>query len=132
MASRRNMASSSAIAFKGALDMVRHSAIFPIVLLASASIAQQAPNVFQPSAVQTALQSKARAAGATELAAAAAPNGGMILNGSVEGRRFVLTIPPNWTGETVLFGQGYALPGTPPTVPADPLAKDPGGGLFNH
>ncbi|BCI72142.1 hypothetical protein SUS17_3932 [Sphingomonas sp. S17] len=112
--------------------MVRHSAIFPIVLLASASIAQQAPNVFQPSAVQTALQSKARAAGATELAAAAAPNGGMILNGSVEGRRFVLTIPPNWTGETVLFGQGYALPGTPPTVPADPLAKDPGGGLFNH
>ena len=112
--------------------MTRHTAILPVILLASAAIAQQSPTAFQPTAAQAALQSKARAAGATGLAATAAPGGGMILNGTVEGRRFVLTLPPNWTGETVLFGQGYALPGTPPTVPADPLAKDPGGGLFHH
>ncbi|MEH3039826.1 MAG: alpha/beta fold hydrolase [Sphingomonas paucimobilis] len=111
---------------------MRHAILLPVALLASAGIARQAPQSFQPTAAQTAMQSKARAAGATGLAATAAPGGGMILNGSVEGRRFVLTIPPNWTGETVLFGQGYALPGTPPSVPADPLAKDPGGGLFNH
>ncbi len=112
--------------------MMRHIAILPVILLVSAGIAQQVPTAFQPTAAQTALQSKARATGATGLAAAAAPGGGMILNGTIEGRRFVLTIPPNWTGETVLFGQGYALPGTPPTVPADPLGKDPGGGLFHH
>ena len=112
--------------------MTRHTAILPVILLASAAIAQQSPTAFQPTAAQAVLQSKARAAGATGLAATAAPGGGMILNGTVEGRRFVLTLPPNWTGETVLFGQGYALPGTPPTVPADPLAKDPGGGLFHH
>lgn len=112
--------------------MMRHAILLPVALLGSAGIAWQVPSAFQPTAAQIALQSKARAAGATDLSATAAPGGGMILNGTLEGRRFVLTIPSNWTGETVLFGQGYALPGTPPTVPADPLAKDPGGGLFNH
>ena len=112
--------------------MMRHTAILAAVLLAGTSFAQPAPTTFQPTAAQLALQSRARAAGATELAATAAPGGGMILNGTLEGRRFVLTIPAKWTGETVLFGQGYALPGTPPTVPADPLAKDPAGGLFRH
>lgn len=94
--------------------------------------APRAAAAFAPTSAQAALLAKTRRAGAQGLTISAAPAGGMILNGTLEGRAFVLAIPPNWRGETVLFGQGYATPGSAPTVPADPLAKDPGGGLFNH
>ncbi|WP_215227530.1 alpha/beta fold hydrolase [Erythrobacter sp. 3-20A1M] len=87
---------------------------------------------FAPSVAQTMLLAKARAAGATELVPSAGPDGGMIVNGKLAGRLFVLALPSNWTGEMVLFGQGYALPGGTPTVPTDPIANDPGGGLFKH
>lgn len=87
---------------------------------------------FAPSPAQAALLAKASAAGATELVPSSAPDGGMIVNGKLAGRPFVLALPSNWTGETVLFGQGYALPGGTPSVPTDPVAKDPGGGLFQH
>jgi len=89
-------------------------------------------SAFTPSSAQNALLAKARSAGASDLVPSAGPGGGMILHGTVDGRAFVLAIPSSWAGETVLFGQGYATPGSIPTVPADPLAKDPGGGLFKH
>lgn len=113
-------------------------ALGPIALLATAAIAQTigAPTpsatAFSPSPAQTALINRARAAGARDLVSAAGPDGGIILNGAIDGRRFVLAIPARWTGETLLFGQGYSTPGSIPTVPADPIAKDPGGGLFRH
>ncbi|MBX3595829.1 alpha/beta hydrolase [Sphingomonas sp.] len=72
------------------------------------------------------------AAAATDLVASPAPDGGTIVNGKLEGRAFVIAMPANWTGETVLFGQGYATPGSVPTVPSDPIAKDPGGGTLKH
>ncbi|MCA0357438.1 MAG: hypothetical protein LCH78_11330 [Proteobacteria bacterium] len=81
---------------------------------------------------QALLLEKARLAGAEGVVAQNGPRGGVILNGALAGRAFVVVVPPNWTGETVLFGQGYATPGSVPTVPSDPLSKDPGGGLFNH
>lgn len=109
------------------------------VLGAATAGAQSAPTnapsqatAFAPSAAQTALLAKARAAGATGLAPSPGPDGGMIVNGTLAGRAFVLALPADWTGEMVLFGQGYALPGGTPTVPTDPIAKDPGGGLFKH
>lgn len=119
--------------------MMRHAVILLMATAAApapqAVPAPPAPPVvaaFQPTSAQSSLLAKAHAAGGAALTPSVAPGGGMILNGTIDGRRFVLAIPPHWTGETVLFGQGYALPGTPPTVPTDPLAKDPGGGLFNH
>lgn len=89
-------------------------------------------SVFTPTSAQAELLAKAKRAGAQSLTVSPAPAGGMILNGTLEGRAFVLAIPANWRGETMLFGQGYATPGSAPTVPVDPLTKDPGGGLFNH
>lgn len=117
------------------------SIAMPLALVAAPGVAQQAatpqmpavlPTPFTPSKAQEALIARARRAGAANLTTAAGPGGGMVLNGTIEGRQFVLTIPTNWNGETVLFGQGYATPGSTPGVPADPLAKDPGGGLFGH
>lgn len=85
-----------------------------------------------PSPAQRALLDRAARAGATAITTTAAQGGGLVVNGTLDGRAFVLVLPANWTGETVLFGQGYATPGSAPTVPADPLAKDSGGGLFRH
>lgn len=109
-------------------------------LAASLAGAQSAPQPvavlvaggFSPSSAQSALLGKAKLGGATDLVPSAGPNGGMIVNGKIDGRAFVLALPANWNGETVLFGQGYATPGSMPGVPADPIAKDPGGGLFKH
>ncbi len=87
---------------------------------------------FAPTPAQRALLDIARRNGASDLKPAPGPDGGMILNGSLAGRAFVLAIPADWNGEMVLFGQGYSTPGSTPVVPADPIAKDPGGGLFKH
>lgn len=78
------------------------------------------------------LPARVTRAGATALTATEGPDGGRILNGKLDGRAFVLAVPAGWTGETILFGQGYATPGSTPGVPADPIAKDPGGGLMRH
>ncbi|MEZ5679843.1 MAG: alpha/beta hydrolase [Erythrobacter sp.] len=72
------------------------------------------------------------AARATDLIPSPGPDGGTIVNGKLEGRAFVIAVPADWTGETVLFGQGYGMPGSEPTVPADPIANDPGGGTLKH
>ncbi|MCW3834796.1 hypothetical protein OM513_01955 [Sphingomonas canadensis] len=81
---------------------------------------------------QAMLLERARRGGAADLVATAGPDGGMVLNGTIQGRRFVLGVPANWNGEMILFGQGYATPGSTPTVPADPFSKDPSGGTFRH
>lgn len=89
----------------------------------------------QPPAPESALADlalHAGNAGATDLTITDGPGAGRILNGKLDGRAFVLAVPAGWTGETILFGQGYATPGTPPSVPVDPIAKDPGGGLMKH
>ncbi len=119
---------------------MRIATLVSLAVLATATagarpVAQEAASraaVFAPSQTQAELLAKARTAGASELVPSAGPNGGMIVNGKLAGRAFVLALPANWTGEMVLFGQGYALPGSTPTVPSDPIAKDPGGGLFKH
>ena len=80
----------------------------------------------------TDLAARAAAAGAGDVTLADGPDGGHIINGTLDGRAFVLAIPAGWTGETILFGQGYATPGSTPTVPRDPIARDPGGGLMRH
>lgn len=116
-------------------------AALPLALLAGhAGVAQIAPppavsaqtQSFAPSKAQAALLDRARRAGGTDLVATAGPEGGMVLNGKIEGRRFVLALPAAWSGEVVLFGQGYGTPGSIPTVPSDPFAKDPSGGTFPH
>lgn len=116
-------------------------AALSFALLAGAVFAQTAPpatvtapaeSAYTPDAAQSALIAKAKAGGAHEVVATAGPDGGMILNGTIEGRRFVFAAPAPWSGEMVLFGQGYGTPGSSPTVPTDPLAKDPSGGTFRH
>ncbi|MBB6425328.1 hypothetical protein [Sphingopyxis sp. JAI128] len=87
---------------------------------------------FAPDTAQAALLAKARRAGATDLTTRPAPEGGMIVNGRIEGRAFVLAIPANWNREAVLIGQGYAVPDSLPKVPDDPTAPSESGGALRH
>ena len=81
-------------------------------------------------AQQDALVARMRAAGASDLAPNGRPDGGMSVAGKLEGRDFGIAVPARWNGQVVLFANGYSIPGTPVSVPADPIAKEPSGGFL--
>ena len=83
------------------------------------------------SADQQALVARMTAAGATDLDANGRPDGGMSVAGKLAGRAFGIAFPPRWNGDAALFANGYSIPGSPVSVPADPAAKDPSGGFLS-
>jgi len=99
----------------------------PSLAIPSPAAAQTTATAFTPTPEQAALIARARAAGATDLTSRAAPNGGVILNGKLEGRQFALAIPANWKGDALLHAHGYTLPGTPLDVSTDPTSRFSGG-----
>ena len=99
---------------------------------AAASSAPASVTAFEPGTAQATLLDKARRAGASDLTTRPAPGGGMIVNGKIDGRIFVLAIPANWNREAVLIGQGYATPDSIPKVPDDPTALSESGGVLRH
>ncbi len=76
------------------------------------------------------LVERMRQAGATDIDANGRPDGGMSVAGKLAGRAFGIAVPAKWNGEVVLFANGYSIPGTPVSVPADPIAKEPSGGFL--
>ncbi|MGI9246034.1 MAG: hypothetical protein ACR2I8_04930 [Steroidobacteraceae bacterium] len=97
-----------------------------LVLLISACAKTEPP----VSASMQPLVERARAAGATDLRAHGGPDGGLVLSGKLDGRRFAAALPANWNQKTVLHAHGYSVPGTSIKVPDDPLATDLTFGLF--
>lgn len=79
---------------------------------------------------QDALAAKARRLGATDVTAKAAPGGGLILGGKLDGDQFALAFPAQWNRQGLLFAHGYSTPGTPVAVSDDPVGKGPGGGAL--
>ncbi len=73
---------------------------------------------------QAVLVKTATAAGAESLVATPTKDGGLRLNGNLQGHQFALVIPPHWNKQVMLFAHGYSQPGTPVEVPEDPLAQD--------
>ncbi len=104
-------------------------AFAPLLLVTATALAAEA---FQPqlTPAQTTLVDQARRLGATDVAIAAAPNGGFIIDGKLQGNSFALAIPAGWRGDALLFAHGYSTPGTPVAVASDPVAKSPGSGLL--
>lgn len=88
------------------------------------------PAAFTLAPAQAALVAKARAAGATDIATRAAPDGGFTLNGKLEGDQFALSFPKGWKGDGLVYAHGYSTPGTPVAVSEDPVADKVGGGLL--
>jgi pimeloyl-ACP methyl ester carboxylesterase len=75
-------------------------------------------------AEQQHLVTQAKEAGAQSLVATVTDDGGMRLNGTLEGRAFALVIPWRWNRQSVLFANGYAPPGTPVDIKPNPLQDD--------
>ncbi|MBB6425322.1 S9 family peptidase [Sphingopyxis sp. JAI128] len=77
-------------------------------------------------ATQSTLAASAQELGATSLRTFAAPDGGFILAGKLDGDQFSVAFPAKWNRGTLLYVHGYSTPGTPVDVPVDPLAKGTG------
>lgn len=77
-------------------------------------------------AQQSALVARARTLGVADVATLPAPNGGFVLDGRLGSAQFSVAFPANWRGNALLFAHGYATPGTPTAVAANPLAPDGG------
>ena len=75
---------------------------------------------------QQPLVAAARQAGATSLSALPLDDGGLRLDGEIEGRAFHLLIPWRWNRQTVLWANGYSAPGSWISVAtsSSPLARD--------
>lgn len=69
-------------------------------------------------------------AGAAAIDANGRADGGMSVAGTLAGRPFGIAVPARWNGQAVLFANGYSIPGSPVSVPADPVEKDPSGGFL--
>jgi pimeloyl-ACP methyl ester carboxylesterase len=80
---------------------------------------------------QRALAARMSAAGATDLKTNGRADGGMSVAGRLEGRAFGIAVPARWNGDATLFANGYSIPGSPVSVPADPATKDPSGGFLS-
>ena len=98
---------------------MRHAILLPVALLASAGIARQAPPTFQPTAAQTALQAKAHAAGATALAATAAPGGSEVKAISSVVPRVTLPHAARLTATSAAARDCLNMMYCPPTASAD-------------
>jgi len=51
-------------------------------------------------------------------------DGGLLLNGTLEGRQFALAVPRNWNRQAMLFARGYSTPGSSTDVAKNPLKDD--------
>ena len=76
------------------------------------------------------LVARMTAAGAAGIDANRRIDGGMSVAGTLAGRPFGIAVPAQWNGQAVLFANGYSIPGSPVSVPADPVEKDPSGGFL--
>jgi hypothetical protein len=98
--------------------------------LAIAVVAPAAAQTAPLTPAQAALVAKARANGATDLAARPAPDGGVTLVGKLEGDQFAIAFPAGWKGDGLVYAHGYSTPGTPVAVSEDPVGASTGGGLM--
>jgi pimeloyl-ACP methyl ester carboxylesterase len=75
---------------------------------------------------QVALIAAAEKAGATSLTGTPMDDGGLRLNGMLEGRSFSLLVPWRWNKQVVLWANGYSAPGARNnlTAPPNPLDHD--------
>ncbi|QNQ09770.1 alpha/beta hydrolase family protein [Sphingomonas alpina] len=102
-----------------------------VMLLASAApvVAADAPAPAL-TAAQAGIVARAKALGATGIATKAAPGGGLILDGKLDGDQFAMAFPATWNHDALLFAHGYSTPGTPVAVAEDPLGKTGSGGAL--
>lgn len=98
----------------------------PVFMPLSATVASD--QVAPLTEVQADLVARAKRLGATDVKTQAAPKGGFVLGGKLEGDQFAVAFPANWNGNALLFAHGYSTPGSPIAVSEDPIGKGTGAG----
>lgn len=70
---------------------------------------------------------------ASDLQATKLDDGGLLVNGKLEGKPFSMAFPLDWSaGNALIFAHGYTLPGSPTQVADNPLSKDIAGEVLNY
>lgn len=112
--------------------MIRRLSLVLLPFLLVIATARAADTPLQLTSPQITLVDHAKELGVTDIAVTAAPDGGFILGGKLEGDQFALAFPANWPGDALLYAHGYSTPGTPVAVAADPIAGGTGTGLLGE
>jgi pimeloyl-ACP methyl ester carboxylesterase len=98
-----------------------------------ASVGMSQAQATPATATPAALSLEVGAAGATHIRVRHRSDGGILLHGRLDGRNFVIDIPPGWQGPSALFARGYAFAGMSLNVPKDLVdlsnKEDPWGGF---
>ena len=111
---------------------------FPLMsLLLASAVALAAPLAPAsgrdgPGSSQQILTAQATRLGATDVTVTARADGGVTINGRLDGNQFALAFPKEWTGDGLLYAHGYSPPGTPVAVSADPGDKALGTGALGE
>ncbi len=111
---------------------------FPLMslLLAGAALASAPipPAAAQdaPAARQQTLAAQATRLGAVDVTATPRADGGVTINGRLDGNQFALAFPKGWSGDGLLYAHGYSTPGTPVAISPDPVDKGPGTGALGE
>ncbi|MBQ1480936.1 MAG: hypothetical protein IIZ30_12970 [Sphingomonas sp.] len=91
---------------------------FPLMsLLLASAVALAAPLAPAsgrdgPGSSQQILTAQATRLGATDVTVTARADGGVTINGRLDGNQFALAFPKEWTGDGLLYAHGYSPPGT--------------------
>lgn len=85
-----------------------------------------------PASDRQSLVAQATRLGATDVTATPRADGGVTINGRLDGNQFALAFPRGWKGDGLLYAHGYSTPGTPVAVSPDPVDKGPGTGALGE
>src|SRR5262249_2020259 len=97
--------------------LTRNLAVITLCLAATAC----APQLVKE---QASLVEAAKAAGATSVKASKMDDGGLLMNGKLDGRDFSVAFPWRWNKQSTVFANGYRNKGLPTDIPENPLAGD--------
>lgn len=109
--------------------------LLPVVLASAAALAVPVTTLAAkdvPASTQPALVAQATRLGATDVTATLRADGGVTINGRLDGNQFALALPKGWAGNGLLYAHGYSTPGTPVAVSPDPAGKGLASGVLGE
>lgn len=114
---------------------MRAFSVMPLLLAGAAALAAPVTSAGArdvPASSQQLLAAQASRLGATDVTATGRADGGVTINGRLDGNQFALAFPKGWTGDGLLYAHGYSPPGTPVAVSPDPVDKGLGTGALGE
>lgn len=99
-----------------------------VVFLSQGEPAPVSARPLDPS--ERALVERAGEAGLADASGTVRTDGGLLVEGELEGLQVSLAFPADWNGDAALFAHGYSVPGMSTAVARDIVAADPSRGIL--